>query len=497
MTQRRIVIIGGSVAGLSTALALSDQGHRVTLLEKEQLAECASPVEAFERWERRGAPQTRHSHAFLARLHNEIKQKTPALYAALIEAGADTIPFSEMTREFFPDAPALPEDEEITLLACRRITFDWALRRHVQQHTDTDLRDGAEAVGLEAERDEATGLPRVTGVRVRESDGATAIVPADLVVDASGRNTHLRRWLEEIDADRLEQESESCGIFYCSRFYRILDGVEPPAMEGPIGADLGYMKYAIFMGDSRIFSITLAASPGDDALRQVRHADVFDRAARNLPSTRRWVDPAISEPITDVHTYANLKNTLRSFVREGRPLALGLFPIGDALMHQNPLAGRGCTLAWIAGHRLADAFAAHPEDPMAFARLLDESVSRELVPWYQSMRDQDRGAGEVAREQASGRDPYAFQREDGSIDPKAYMRSLLRDGLMPALREDIGVLRAFMRVFNLLDAPGDIMAQPGLMQRVLAIWQQREQREPIDFGPDRSEMIAELEQSAA
>jgi len=494
---RNVVVVGGSVGGLATALALSRQGHRVTVLEKETLPDCATPLEAFEQWRRNGAPQARHSHAFLARLHNDVRDREPALYAALMEAGAETIPFAEMTREFFPDEPAVPGDEEITLLACRRITFDWALKRHVLTHTDVAYRDGTRVTGLDAVRDEATGLPRVTAVRTEGPDGTAQRIEADLVVDATGRNSTLARWLEEIGAAPLEQESESCGIFYCSRFYRIRDGVAPPAIEGPIGADLGYMKYAIFLGDSRIFSITLAASPDDDVLRQVRRPEVFDAAVRSLPSTRRWVDPAVAEPVTDVYAYANLKNTLRFFVRDGRPLALGVFPIGDALMHQNPLAGRGCTLAWLGGHFLADALAAHPDDPLAFAQTLDERIGRELVPWYRSMRDQDRASGEISREEAAGGDPFSFHREDGSVDPKAYMRSMLRDGLMPALREDITVLRAFMRVFNLLDAPGDILARPDLLQRVLAVWQGREQRAPVRLGPGRAEMLAELERAAA
>ena len=281
---------------------------------------------------------------------------------------------------------------------------------------------------------------------------------------------------DSIGAEPLEQDSESCGIFYCSRFYRLRPGVEAPKMEGPIGADLGYMKYAIFMGDSDIFSITLAASPDDEALRQLRKPAVFEAAARNLPTTSRWVEPSVSEPITDVSTYANLKNTYRYFVRDGQPLALGIFPVGDALMHQNPLAGRGCTMAWLSVQLLSEAFTAHPDNAPAFAQALDAEIIRQVHPWYLTMRDQDRSAGELLREEQAGANPYGFQREDGSIDPQAYMRSLLKDGLMPALREDITVLRAFLRVFNLLDAPGDLMARPDLMQKVLGVWQNREQR---------------------
>jgi hypothetical protein len=257
------------------------------------------------------------------------------------------------------------------------------------------------------------------------------------------------------------------------------------------------MKYAIFPGDSRIFSITLAAASHDEEMRAVRRAGAFQAAACALPSTRAWVAPAISQPITDVYTYANLKNTLRFFVVDDLPLALGLFPVGDALVHANPLSGRGCTLAWLGAYMLADAFTACADGPLAFARALHAEIVRELVPWYVNMRDQDRASAEAVRLQQSGGDPFAFQSEDGTIDPKAFMRSLLREGLLPALREDIVVLRAFMRVFNMLDAPRDILATPDLLQRVMAVWQGREGRQPLRLGPGRKEMVQQLEGAAA
>jgi 2-polyprenyl-6-methoxyphenol hydroxylase-like FAD-dependent oxidoreductase len=496
MSRCNVVVIGGSAAGLATALLLSQDGHAVRLLEEERLPECATPLEAFELWERRGSPQSRHSHAFLARLHNAIKNRVPRLYQDLMEAGADTLRFSDMAREVFGEAELIPEDEEITLLACRRITYDWVMRRYVERETDAVYESGVQVRGLLADRDPSTDLPRVRGVRVQRDDGSEEEIEADLVVDASGRNSSLREWLEEIGTEPFTQESESCGIFYCSRFYRLLDDAPTPAIDGPIGADLGYMKYAIFLGDSRIFSITLAAAPSDDALREVRRSEVFQAAATALPSTRAWVDPAVSAPITDVYTYANLKNTLRFFVRDGRPLALGLYPVGDSLVHMNPISGRGCTAAWIGAELLTSALRTHPGDPLAFALELDAGVQRELVPWYQSMREQDRGARETSQLTSEGIDPFAFQRPDGTIDPKGYMRSILRDGLMPAMREDIVVLRAFMRVFNMLDTPSDLLTKPELMQRVLAVWQRREQREPMQLGPPRAEMLRHLENAA-
>ena len=69
------------------------------------------------------------------------------------------------------------------------------------------------------------------------------------------------------------------------------------------------------------------------------------------------------------------------------------------------------------------------------------------------------------------------------------MRGLLRDGLGPALREDLGLLRAFMRTMNLLDRPGDLMQNPMVMQSLLASYAKRDSREKVELGPSRKGML--------
>ena len=170
-----------------------------------------------------------------------------------------------MARAIYEAPEFVAEDDELTLLACRRITFDWVLRRYLEKIPRIAYRDGVGVEGLVARPGRNGGPPIVTGVRTSDAVGS-GVLEADLVVDATGRNTKLRSWLEEIGAAPLEEESQACGIFYSSRFYRLRDGIDPPPLEGPIGADLGYMKYAIFPGDSRIFSVTprgFARRPGD------------------------------------------------------------------------------------------------------------------------------------------------------------------------------------------------------------------------------------------
>src|SRR5262245_23254001 len=164
MSAKHVVVIGGSVAGLGVALALSGRGHRVTILEADATPLPASHGEAFARWKRRGAPQTRHSHALLARLRNLIRDHAPELLEKLVACGAEELRFTERARELFVDPELEDGDEDIVALACRRITFEWILRRHVLDTGLVEFRDGVAVERLDAVRDEATGLPRVTGV---------------------------------------------------------------------------------------------------------------------------------------------------------------------------------------------------------------------------------------------------------------------------------------------------------------------------------------------
>jgi hypothetical protein len=126
-------------------------------------------------------------------------------------------------------------------------------------------------------------------------------------------------------------------------------------------------------------------------------------------------------------------------------------------------------------------------------------VERHVVPWYEMQLAQDADAIEVAEAQQRGEDPLRIANPDGTQNPKAFMRSLLKEGLMPALREDLALLRVFLRAMNLLEAPRDLFRNPIMMQSLLASYARREQREKVVLGPSREEMLvrfAALEDAA-
>lgn len=489
----RIVVVGAGVAGLGVALAAGRRGHRVVLVERDDTPLPPDAHGAFG-WERRGAPQVRHSHAFLARLRNLLLAEHPDVLDALTDAGATPLDFIAMLPEGMDRSP-MPGDEELVALACRRTTFEWVLRRTVIEGSDdhapaAELLHGA-AVRSLVTADGERSTPVVSGVQLEDG----RVLDADLVVDASGRRSPLPRWADDIGVE-VPEEVEDTGIVYFSRFFRLRDGAEYPAQLGPIGGDLDHLKFGVFPGDDRTFSITLAAHAGDDEMRRLLlEPATFLRVAGSIPATAAHVEPDRAEPITGVEVMARLLNRRRRFLDDdGVPTVLGLHAVGDAHTCTNPLYGRGCSLAMVQAHLLADALDEHGDDHDARARAYEATSRREITPWYKAAVAQDRMArAQVARDDVSPADGAATDGVPGSAggdDQRAMVRELLRDGLFPALRVDPVVLRAFLRMFNLLQPPDSLMSDGDVVTRVMAVYATRDERPPPPpLGPDRAGLL--------
>lgn len=465
----RIIVVGGGIAGLGTALACARAGHEVTVLERDDTPMAPDADAAFE-WERTGAPQVRHSHAFLARLRNLLRDRAPDVLDALFAAGATEIPFTAHLPPTLSDQLPRPGDDQLVALACRRTTFEWVLRKLVLDEPHVELGHGVAAGALDAR---PGAIPRVVGV-----DG----IPADLVVDARGPRSSSADWLATIGAPAVTEELHESGIVYFSRFYRVGAGVQAPPYVGSTAADLGYLKYAIFLGDNETFSITYAIESHDHDLRRALAApDGFETVARALVATAPWRADGVAEPVTDVHVMAGLRNRYRPLVgRDGAPLVHGFVGVGDAAVCTNPLYGRGCSLAFVHAFGLADTVREHGDDLDALARAFAGFTDRELVPWFRSAVMQDAQA-------------RALQEELASEDPRAFVQAIFREGLLPALRTSPIVFRAFLRWFNLLATPDALMADPEIVGEVLAAYEDRENRPgPPVLGPDRDTMMAEL-----
>ncbi len=484
-------IIGTSVSGLAAALALGLRGYTITCIERDATPMPRDHLDAFEKWDRRGAAQTRHSHVLLAPLVKLIKTHAPHLYRRLLDAGAEELGFAELARASFANAVLEPGDEDICFLACRRVVFEYLLRRYVAEQHDVRIVEGATVVGLLAE---PGNPPRVTGVRVELQSGV-AEIEADIVIDASGRHGASDVWLAAIGAQPVVQESSPCGIFYTSRFYRLNDGADYPELDGRKstaggvqGADLGYLKVGLFRADNRTFSITLAADPEDKPMRAVSHEREFDVAAEHIEATKAWVDPATSVPISKVYLYGNLSNTHRCFVTDGEPTALNYFAIGDAHVHTNPISGRGCALGWVSAFKLAEVLAAE-SDPVQRAVVFEARIDALVLPWYRLQVGQDKQSIDINKALQRGEDPYGFVKPDGSIDEAKQRLAIFRKGIGVAAREHLDVLRALFRHTNLLDLPQALFARQDLLGKIFASYEKNKDEE-TKLRPMRDELLA-------
>jgi 2-polyprenyl-6-methoxyphenol hydroxylase-like FAD-dependent oxidoreductase len=182
----RILVIGAGIGGLCLALALSPQGRQVTLLERDGAPPEGGADEAFFHWSRRGVGHLRHSHAFLARLRNIIKDHHPALLQQLLDAGAREIGFADMLPAALKaDYRPEPGDEDMAVLTSRRTTLERVIRGYVETLPNATIVGEAFVRGLIIEKGDE-GQLRVLGVS-GDLAGEPSEWRADVTIDAGGK----------------------------------------------------------------------------------------------------------------------------------------------------------------------------------------------------------------------------------------------------------------------------------------------------------------------
>ncbi|MDR3513133.1 MAG: FAD-dependent oxidoreductase [Caulobacteraceae bacterium] len=483
----RILVIGAGMAGLCLALALAPTGREIVLVERDAAPPQESADQAFFDWNRRGVGHLRHSHAFLARLRNLIKDNHPALLARLLEAGCREIGFADMLPERLKaEYRPSPGDADMAVLTSRRTTLEWVIRDYAETLANVSIVNSAIVRSLVIEVVEE-GQLRVVGLK-GEVAGEPAEWRADAVIDAGGKNSQAIEQLIEAGAV-IGEECEDCGILYYTRHYRLLPGLdEPPRNKAPGTGDLGFIKYGLFPGDNRCFSVTLAVPEIEMALRQnVVRPEVFDRICAMFPGIAPWTDAARAEPISKVFGMGDLKSRWRSLVAADQRATLGFFAVGDSLIRTNPLYGRGCSFAAIEAYILRDVLE-ETADPAARARLYDARVKAELTPYFDDMRSQDRAS---VRRAKNVQDPAYVAPLRARV-----MTSFLNDGIRIALRSDVALMRAALRDFHMIEPPGVWLKRPGNLAKVLGVWAKGRRRNadlyPPSPGPGRGEMMRGL-----
>jgi 2-polyprenyl-6-methoxyphenol hydroxylase-like FAD-dependent oxidoreductase len=467
----RIVVVGAGVVALGTAMLLAGDGHQVTVLERDPDRPPSDPVQAWERWQRPGLNQFRQAHVFLAGFRSVLDQELPEVAKALQAAGALRL---NMIRDVLPEAASggwQAGDERYEWLTGRRATVEAVLAAAAESTPDVEIRRGTAVVGLVRGPAGRPGVPHVVGVRTRIGES----IPADLVVDMSGRRSALPAWLRGIDARPPVEELEDSGFLYYGRYFRSADG-SLPAMRGSPQLDWGTITSLTLPADNGTWAVVLVAGSEDTALRRLREADRWTALARSLPLVAHWLD---GTPLDDeVQVMARLEDRYHRFVVGGQPVATGVVAVADSWACSNPANGRGASIGMLHALVLRDQLrAAGLDHPAAFAEAFHAATAEIVEPWYRATLASDRHRlGEIE----AGLRGAVYD----SPDP-AYQ---LEKALVAAFGRDPDCVRAIFDIRFVLRTPEQVFARPGLRDKTLELgsdWR----GEPA-FGPTREKILA-------
>jgi 2-polyprenyl-6-methoxyphenol hydroxylase-like FAD-dependent oxidoreductase len=428
------VVLGAGIAGLLAARVLTDSHDRVTIIERDRLPVADDP--------RRGVPQGGHTHALTPRGAQAVDQLLPGVLDELTHAGAVRVEPLVDLRAIIGGRRLLHTPVGAAAVQASRPFLERHVRERVRGLSGVELLDGCDVVGLLTD---GAGS-RVTGVRVlhRAPGSAAESLPAELVVDATGRGSRTPVWLEGLGYDRPTEDRPKVDLGYASRYLRLAPGVDVEAsvMVGPVPGHARGMVFNAVEGGLRL--LTLAG------IGRANHPPADDEGFLAFAALVAPPDVAAAiraaEPTSGIATYRYPAYQRRHY-RRLRRFPQGLLVAGDALCSFNPIYAQGMTVAAVEAVELHRCLA---DGRAGLARRYFAAVDGIVHTAWQIGLGSDLALPEIAGKR--------------TLDIRlmnAYMARLL------ALAErDPVVARQLGRVIGLLDAP-TALARPAILRRIL------------------------------
>jgi 2-polyprenyl-6-methoxyphenol hydroxylase-like FAD-dependent oxidoreductase len=424
------IVIGAGIAGLTMGRALADRFDRVVLLDRDHLPDAPTP--------RRGAPQTYHAHVLLAAGQRALEELFPGLGEELVRAGA--VPFEPGLDLLFYRYGSLwpPVPVGLTLLSMSRPLLELTVRRRVAALPNVTVRGAVAASGLTSEG------RRVTGAVLDDGE----VLPADLVVDCSGRGSRSDRWLSALGLPAPEVVEVKVGIRYATRLYRrkpgdLADGVGVFVL--PTAPEERRVGLILPIEEDR-WLVGLGGWHGDQAPTD---PDGFLAHARSLPHPGIGDVMARAEPVSDAVAYQFPSSRRRRFERL-RDLPAGYVAAGDAICSFNPVYGQGMTCAALEALALRRTLDRHGDVSAEVAReFYREAAEIIAVPWRFAV----------------GAD-FAYPQTTGPKPPAVRLLNAYSRRLQLVSRLDPAVRRTFTEVQHLITPPSALFT-PAMVAKVL------------------------------
>ncbi|TCV79981.1 FAD-dependent oxidoreductase [Sulfurirhabdus autotrophica] len=207
--SRLAVILGASISGLLAARALAPHFEKIILLERDTL-----PAKAEYR---SGTAQAQHAHILLWRGLIGLEQLFSGFTDTLINAGGV---MTNATRDWYTLFPmgAFPHfDSDYEFLCASRSLIEHTLRTTLlEQYSNITIQDNTAVTGVKLSADVP---PQISLLPVGEKT-TPANWTADLVVDATGRNSRAPNWLLQQGFGNVRETMVKPYLGYATRLYK-------------------------------------------------------------------------------------------------------------------------------------------------------------------------------------------------------------------------------------------------------------------------------------
>ncbi|HKG51356.1 MAG TPA: hypothetical protein VKB14_13030 [Actinomycetales bacterium] len=330
-----VVVIGAGMAGLLAAAAAGLSGSSVTVVERDELdLEQPGADGVLAAQPRRGVPQGNHLHVLLHAGLTAIEQLLPGVRAEILGAGGVPVDTGDLGW-LGPQGWSPTGRPAYEVVSATRPLVEAVVRRRVLGLPGVDLRSGVRV--SDVRRTPAGASARWS---VALADGTE--LPADVVVDASGRGSRLGAWLAGLGVGPAAVTAVDPGVGYASRLYALpVDALRPvagvvvqPSPDSPFGGTALPVENGRWIVAAQGFG---AGRPAGDPASML---DVLQR----LPDPVLTDLVRAAEPVGDVHAYRRAGN-LRHHYERLADWPDGLLAVGDSLCAFNPIYGQGISVA--------------------------------------------------------------------------------------------------------------------------------------------------------
>jgi 2-polyprenyl-6-methoxyphenol hydroxylase-like FAD-dependent oxidoreductase len=329
------IVVGSGIAGLSAARVLVKYYRQIIVIDRDWLPD--EPV--F----RSGIPQAHHAHTLLPYGQMILEKLFPGIVEQLLDEGAETIDDENETAYFESGIWQKPKPGATRpTISSSRPLLECLLYRRVSDLPQVKILAGFEATDLTVDEDHH----HVTGItaRRRQFPGESPVhFPADLVVDASGRNSKAPQWLESLGFIPPDEWRINSHAGYASRIYCQPEGYPHTWKKlyiGPCPPD-GLRGGVIVPLEGKRWHVTLIGLAGDFPPTDETG---FVEFARSLPVPELYEAIQAAEPLSRITGFRKTENRVRRF--ENLPSYLeGLLVLGDAVFTMNPIYALGMTAA--------------------------------------------------------------------------------------------------------------------------------------------------------